>query len=70
MSSITINYMLGLMMGLTVGMLVGDLLVRDRTRVQQRTHDIEWVETCWPNKPVWTEGPGVCWVNGQKVVVE
>lgn len=34
------------------------------------SHVRRWVETCWPNKPVWTEGPGVCWVNGQKVVVE
>lgn len=63
------DYVIVLMLGFVTGMMVSHPLAHDRA-VQQLTDDIEWVETCWPNKPVWTEGPGTCWVNGQKVVVE
>lgn len=31
---------------------------------------VKWTEACWPNKPVWTEDPGHCWINGQKVLVD
>jgi hypothetical protein len=37
--------------------------------VQERTM-VNWTESCWPNKPVWTAGFGHCWINGQKVLVD
>lgn len=64
-----VDYVIALVLGFVTGMMVSHPLARGRA-VQQLTDDIEWVETCWPHKPVWTEGPGVCWINGEKVVVE
>ncbi len=56
---------LGLLMlvgGLSLGIMVG-------WRTQEH-HDVTWVEACWPNKPVWVEYHGTCWVDGQKVIID
>ncbi len=36
----------------------------------QQMEMVKWTEACWPNKPVWTEEPGHCWINGQRVLVD
>jgi len=60
--------MLVLTLAVTIGFLFGRVLGYARGGSCKEQETLHWVEECWPNKPVWTEGPGTCWVNGQKVV--
>jgi hypothetical protein len=55
---IVFGFWLAFMFGLWVG------------RVNQERTMVNWTESCWPNKPVWTAGFGHCWINGQKVLVD
>lgn len=62
----TRDVVLLLMISALVSVLLGSLV----SSASSKHMLINWTETCWPNKPVWTEQPGVCWVNGQKIIID
>jgi len=64
-----LGIVIGLVFGISGTAIIASEVSYSNGRVDGRREVKQWVETCWPHKPVWTKTQNVCWIDGLRVHV-